>query len=65
MGIKLANAKKVYMYDTEGNLIKVFNTSFDCADYFECDPHYISYNIKYFKRIRNKREQKWYVIKRS
>ena len=62
---KSINTKKVYMYDTEGNLLRVFDTSFDCAEYFDYDNHYISYNIKYFKRIRHKKEQKWYVIKRS
>ena len=61
---KLINTKKVYMYDTEGNLLRVFDTSFDCAEYFDYDSHYISYNIKYFKKIRHKEEQKWYVIKR-
>ena len=62
---KLINTKKVYMYDTNGNLLRIFDTSFDCADYFDKDVQYIYYNIKYFKKIWNKRERKWYVIKRS
>lgn len=60
---KLINTKKVYMYDTNGNLLRVFDTSFDCADYFDKDVHYIYYNIKYFNRIR--KDGKWYVIKRN
>jgi hypothetical protein len=51
------------MYDTEGNLLKVFPTSFECADFFDKPPQYIYYNIKYFKKIR--KDGKWYVIKRS
>ena len=62
---KLINTKKVYMYDTNGNLVRIFDTSFDCADYFDKDVHYIYYNIKYFKKIYNRKERKWYVIKRS
>ena len=59
----LINTKKVYMYDTNGNLLKVFPTSFECADFFDKPPQYIYYNIKYFKKIR--KDGKWYVIKRS
>lgn len=65
MGVKLANAKKVYLYDTNDSLIKVFKTSFDCADYFNYDPQYIYHNIKYCKKIWHKKERKWYVIKRK
>ena len=61
---KVSNTKKVYMYDTNGKLLRVFDTSFDCADYFEQDVDYLYHNIKYCKRIRHKKEQKWYVIKR-
>ena len=62
---KLINTKKVYMYDTKGNLLRVFDTTFDCAEYFDKTPQYIYYNLKYFKKIWNKAERKWYVIKRS
>ena len=57
-----SHPKKVYMYDTNGNLLRVFETSFECADYFNKDVQYIYYNIKYFKKIR--KDDKWYVIKR-
>lgn len=65
MGVKLANAKKVWLYDINGSLIKIFKTSFDCADYFDYDIQYIYHNIKYCKKIWNKKERKWYVIKRE
>ena len=62
--MKLAiNSKPVYMYDTEGNFIRKFDTTSDCADYFYKDREYINHSLKYYKRIR--KDGKWYVIRRE
>lgn len=55
--------KKVYMYNLDNELVRVFETTEECADYFEKDVRYIYYNLKYCSKIRGK--NKWYVLKRE
>ncbi len=55
--------KPVYMYDTEGNFIRKFETTQDCADYFEKDRDYINHSLAYYKKIR--KGGKWFVISRE
>lgn len=57
------NAKPVYMYDLEMNLLKEFKTTGECADYFGKDSDYINHSLKYNAKIR--RNGKWYIIKRE
>ena len=57
------NTKPVYLYDTEGNFIKKFETTEECGEYFEKDREYINHSLKYYKRIR--KDDKWYVIRRN
>ena len=56
-------SKPVYMYDLDGNLLKVFETTMDCADYFEKDREYINHNLKYYDKIR--KDGKWYYLRRN
>lgn len=56
-------AKPVYMYDLDNKLIKKFETTYDCAEYFDKEPNYICHNIKYCDKIR--KDGKWYRIRRS
>ena len=57
------NTKPVYMYDTEGNFIRKFETTEECADYFDKERDYINHNLKYCKKIR--KDGRWYVISRE
>ena len=57
------NAKPVYMYDLEMNLLKEFKTTSECADYFEKEKDYINHILKYNAKIR--RNRKWYILKRE
>ena len=61
----MMNTKKVYLYTINKELIKVFNNTEECADYFGYDRTYIYHNIKYCKKIWNKKERKWYIINRD
>lgn len=54
--------KAVYVYDMDGKLVKEFETTIDCADYFEKEREYINHNLKYCKKIR--KDGKWYKISR-
>ena len=60
----MINTKPVYMFDLEGNFIKKFETTLECAMYFDVDPLYINHNLKYCKKIRYKK-YKWYKISRE
>lgn len=55
--------KSVYMYDTEGNFLRKFETTSECAEYFEKDREYINHSLKYCRKIR--KDGKWYVIRRD
>lgn len=60
----MANQKPIYMYDLDGNLVQYFNTTQDCANYFDkIDRDYINHNLKYCKKIR--KDGKWYIISRE
>lgn len=54
--------KPVYLYDLEDNLLKKFETTMDCAEYFNKEPEYINHNLKYCDKIR--KDGKWYRISR-
>ena len=56
------NTKRVYLYK-DNELIKVFETTQECADYFDKELEYIYHNLKYCKKIR--KDNEWYVINRS
>lgn len=56
------NTKKVYLYK-DNELIKVFETTQECADYFDKELEYIYHNLKYCKKIR--KDHEWYEIKRK
>lgn len=55
-------SKPVYMYSLDDKLIKKFETTMDCADYFDKEPEYINHNLKYCDKIR--KDGKWYRIRR-
>ena len=55
--------KKVYMYDTNMNLIKEFETTPECAEYLNKELQYVNYNIKYYDKIWF--NNKWYILKRE
>ena len=55
--------KKVYLYDLDGVLLKEFETTEECGEYFEKDREYINHNLKYCKKIR--KNGKWFVIRRE
>lgn len=59
------NKKKVYLYTIDGEFLREFETTDDCANYFGYDREYLYHNLKYCKKIRHKKERKWYVIKRE
>ena len=61
----MAIAMKVYMYDLEGNFIRSFETTQECAEYFEKwgGREYINHNLKYCDKIR--KDSKWYRISRE
>ena len=56
-------SKPVYMFDMDGNLLKEFETTQDCADYFEKDRDYVNHNLKYYQKIR--KDGVWYKIRRN
>lgn len=56
--------KPVYLYTIDGKFIKIFNTTQECADYFDKDRVYIYHNLKYCKKIR-KDHKEWYKISRE
>lgn len=60
---KKYRGKKVYMYDLGNNLIQVFDTTNECANFFGCDNMYINHNLKYCSKKR--KDDKWYVLKRE
>lgn len=55
-------SKEVLLFTLEGHLIKIFDTTLECANYFGYTTDYINHNLKYCKRI--KKEGKYYVITR-
>lgn len=57
--------RKVYLYSKEGTMVKTFETTDECADYFGYPREYIYHNLKYCKKIRKKDKEKWYVISRN
>lgn len=56
------NTKKVYLYK-DNELIKIFETTQECADYLKKDREYLYHNLKYCKKIRF--EEEWYKISRT
>lgn len=54
----------VYMFDLDGKFIKKFNTTKECAEYFNVEPEYINHNLKYCKKIRYQ-NYKWFIISRK
>lgn len=59
------NRKKVYMYNLDNELVRVFDTTEECGRYFGYDKEYLYHNLKYCKKIRHKKERKWYIIRRE
>ena len=59
----MSKGKPVYIYDLEGNLVKEFETTSECAEYFNKEKDYINHNLKYYKKIR--KDNIWYVLKRE
>ena len=57
------NTKPVYLYDTNYNFICKFDTTRDCAEWFDKDREYINHSLKYCKKI--KKNYKWYIISRE
>jgi hypothetical protein len=60
MGTK---GKPMYVYGMDGKLEYEFETTQDCADFFEKDKDYINHNVKYCKKIR--RDGVWYSLSRE
>lgn len=55
--------KKVYMYDMNNNLIKIFETTLECAKYFGKPNSYINHSLYCNDKIR--KDNKWYKISRN
>ena len=55
-------SRKVYLYDNEMNFIREFETTQECADFFEKEKDYINHHLKYREKIR--KDGVWYRIKR-
>ena len=55
--------KPVYMFDINGNFIRKFETTQECADFFGKDRDYINHSLAYYKKIKKGGE--WYVISRE
>lgn len=58
------NEKKVYLYTVDGDLVRIFETTQECADWFDYDREYIYHNLKYCDKIR-KDNTMWYRISRK
>ena len=56
-------AKPVYVYDLEGKLVKEFETTAECAEFFDKEREYINHHLKYYKKIR--KDEKWYKMSRE
>ena len=54
--------KKIELYDADMNYIKTFETTEECAEFFDKDTAYINHNLKYRDKIR--KDGKWYKIRR-
>ena len=54
--------KPVYMYNLDGKLIKKFESTNECAIYFNKNQEYIKYNLRKYDKIR--KDKKWYRIRR-
>jgi len=59
----MTTGKAVYVYDVKGELIKEFETTKDCAEYFEKEREYINHNLKYYRKIR--KDGEWYILSRE
>ena len=59
----LINTKPVYLFDIEGNFLKKFETTQDCADYFGKEREYINHNLCYCDKFRY--NGKWYRLSRE
>lgn len=59
----MGKTKPVYLHSLEGELIKVFSTTQECADFFDKDKDYINHAIIYNAKIR--KEGIWYIIARE
>lgn len=59
----MAKGKPVYVYNVKGELVREFETTQDCADYFEKDRDYVNHNLKYCQKIR--KDGKWYYLRRN
>lgn len=57
------NTKKVFLYNMNDELIKIFKTTEECALFFDKEIQYIYHNLKYCKKI--KKDNTWYKIKRE
>lgn len=55
--------KPVYLYDIEGNFLRKFETTEECAEFFGKDRLYINHSLKYRAKIR--KDGKWYIIRRN
>ena len=60
--MRKTTTKPVYLYDLEDNLLRKFETTMECAEYFNKEPEYINHNLKYCDKIR--KDGKWYRISR-
>ena len=55
--------KPVYLFDVDGNFIRKFETTKECAEFFGKEREAINYNLKYHARIR--KDGVWYRISRT
>ena len=55
--------KPVYLYDINMNFLQEFKTTDDFADYSGYSREYVTYNLKYYKKIWV--NYKWHIIKRE
>ena len=57
--------RKLYLYDTNNELVRTFRSTMECGEFFGYDIPYIHHNLKYCKKIWNKQEHKWYRISKE
>lgn len=57
------NSRSVFVYDLNGNLIKKFESTLECAEYFNKEREYINHSI--WKKMKFRHNNEWYRLKRK
>ncbi len=57
------NSRSVFVYDLNGNLIKKFESTLECAEYFNKEREYINHSI--WEKMKFRHNNEWYRLKRK